>query len=167
MQMIQTNVLALTELTKLFLPEMLERRFGRILNLGSTASFVPGPLDAVYCATKAYVLSFSEALAEELKGTGVTVTTLCPGATQTQFAERAQMTGVALFRGRLQSPAEVAWVGYRALMGRRSSVVVGLANKLMVFALRFAPRDLVARISMDLLSRADAPPPVALRHQPR
>jgi short-subunit dehydrogenase len=77
--MIHTNVIALTELTKLLLPGMLERRYGKIMNLGSTGSFAPGPFNAVYCATKAYILSFSEALAAELKGTGVTVTALCPG----------------------------------------------------------------------------------------
>jgi short-subunit dehydrogenase len=153
LQMMQVHIISLTHLTKLFLPGMLKRQFGRILNVGSTASFATGPGDAVYCASKAYVLSFSEAIAEELRGTGVTVTTLCPGATKTEFAERAHMTDVRMFQGQLWSPAEVAQAGYRALMRGRTSVVVGTANKLMVFSLRFTPRNLVARIGKSILSR--------------
>jgi uncharacterized protein len=99
LQMIQVNVAELTQLTRLLLSGMLERNSGNILNIGSTASFAPGPFVAVYSATKAYVLSFSEALAEELKGTGVTVTVLCPGSTETEFAERAKMTESRIFQG--------------------------------------------------------------------
>jgi short-subunit dehydrogenase len=154
LEMIQTNVIALTQLTKELLPGMIERRSGKILNLGSTGSFAPGPLNAVYCAGKAYVLSFSEALAEELKGTGVTVTTLCPGATKTKFAERAQMTDTNIFRGSLLSAAEVAEAGYRAMMRGQTSVVVGLANQLTVLSLRFMPRNLVARIGKSMMTRS-------------
>lgn len=132
---------------------MLKRNFGKILNVASTASFTPGPLDAVYCASKAYVLSFSEAIAEEVRGTGVSVTTLCPGPTKTGFAERADMTDTKIFQGRLSSASEVAQEGYRALMRERRTVVVGLANKLLVFSLRFSPRNLVARVAKSLLSR--------------
>lgn len=153
LEMMQVNILSLTRLTKLFLPGMIKRNFGKILNVGSTGSFVPGPLSAVYCASKAYVLSFSEAIAEELRGTGVTVTALCPGSTKTEFAERAHMTDTRIFRGRLLSAAEVAQAGYRALMRGRTSVVVGLANRLMIFSLRFSPRNLVARVSKSILSR--------------
>jgi short-subunit dehydrogenase len=151
-QMIQVNIVALTQLTKLFLPAMLTRNFGRILNVGSTVSFLPGPGDAVYCATKAYVLSFSEAIAEELRGTGVTVTTLCPGPTKTEFAARADMTDSKIFQGRVSSAQEVAEAGYRALMHGRTTAVVGWANKLLIFSLRFSPRSVVARISKSLLS---------------
>ena len=158
LEMIQTNIIALTQLTKELLPGMIERRSGKILNLGSTGSFAPGPLNAVYCASKAYVLSFSEALAEELKGTGVTVTTLCPGPTKTEFAERAQMTDTNIFQGRLQSAAEVAEAGYRALTRGETSIVVGLANKLQVFSLRFLPRDAVARVSKRIMSRSESAP---------
>src|SRR6202162_388258 len=98
LEMIQVNIVTLTHLTKLFLPPMIKRRSGRVLNVASTAAFQPGPLMAVYYATKAYVLSFSEALSEELRNTGVTVTALCPGPTQTDFAEAAQMTNSRLFR---------------------------------------------------------------------
>jgi short-subunit dehydrogenase len=150
-QMIQTNIVALTQLTHLLVPGMVARRSGRILNLGSTASFAPGPFGAVYGASKAYVLSFSEALAEELRGTGVTVTALCPGPTKTEFAERAHVTGTNLFRGRLSSAAAVARAGYRALMRGQTTVVVGLANQLLVLTIRFSPRALVARVSRRML----------------
>jgi short-subunit dehydrogenase len=153
LQMLQLHVVTLTQLTKLVLPGMIKRQFGKILNMGSTGSFAPGPYDAVYCASKAYVLSFSEALAEELRGTGVTITTVCPGATKTAFAQRAGMSDTKLFQGRLLSAAKVAQTGYRALLHGRTSVVVGRANKLMTFALRLTPRNLVARMSKRILSR--------------
>jgi short-subunit dehydrogenase len=150
-QMMQTNIVALTQLTHLVLPSMITRRSGKILNVGSTASFAPGPFSAVYGASKAYVLSFSEALAEELRGTGVTVTTLCPGPTKTEFAERAHLTGTNLFHGRLSSAADVARAGYRALMRGQTTVVVGLANRLLVLTIRLSPRALVAKVSRRML----------------
>ncbi len=110
------------------------------MNVGSTGSFVPVPKNAVYAATKAYVLSFSDAIAEELSGTGVTVTTLCPGATKTEFAQRARMGDVKLFQRGVMDAEAVARIGYRALMGGRRRVVAGCANKIMVFSMRFAPR---------------------------
>jgi short-subunit dehydrogenase len=157
LEMAQVNMIALTQLTKLFLPAMLQRNSGKILNVASTAAFTPGPYAAVYCASKAYVLSFSEALAEELRGTGISVTTLCPGPTRTKFAERADMTETKIFRGRLASAREVAEAGYNALMQERTTHVVGLANRLLVFSLRFSPRTLVARVAKNLLSRAPSP----------
>jgi uncharacterized protein len=153
LQMIQVNVTALTQLTKLLLPGMLKRNSGKILNIGSTASFAPGPFVAVYSASKAYVLSFSEAPAEELKGTGVTVTVLCPGSTETEFAERAKMTDSRIFQGRLMSARKVAEIGFRALIEGKTTVIPGRANKLLVFSQRFAPRKMVARISRNLLER--------------
>jgi short-subunit dehydrogenase len=163
LQMMQVHMVTLTHLTKLFLPGMLKRKFGKILNLASTASFTPGPGNAVYCATKAYVLSFSEAIAEELRGTGVSVTALCPGPTKTEFAERADMADTKIFRGRLSSAAEVARAGYRALMRGRTTVVVGRNNKLLVFSLRFSPRSLVAKIAKSILSRDSNPSLAAIR----
>ncbi len=160
-QMIQTNIVALTQLTYLLLPGMVARRSGRILNLGSTASFAPGPFSAVYNASKAYVLSFSEALAEELRGTGVTVTTLCPGPTKTEFAERAHLTATNLFRGRLSSAADVARAGYRALMRGQTTVVVGLANQLLVLTIRLSPRTLVAKVSRRMLQMGSHRPQAA------
>lgn len=153
LQMIQVNITALTELTKLLLPGMLKRKYGKILNVGSTASFAPGPLAAVYCATKAYVLSFSEALAEELKDTGVTVTVLCPGPTKTEFFDRAKMTDSRIFQGNLMEAYEVAEIGFRALMEGKTTVIAGTTNKLTVFSMRLAPRKIVTRISRNLLGR--------------
>lgn len=129
--MIQVNTSALVHLTRLLLPRMIRRGRGRILHVGSTGSFAPGPLNAVYCATKAFVLSFSEAIGAELAGTGVTVTALCPGATDTAFATRHGMQDVRIFRNAM-SPARVADIGYRALQRGRPLVVAGFSNQLQV-----------------------------------
>lgn len=142
--MLQVNIMALSNLTRLFLPAMLERKHGRVLNMGSTAAFVPGPLMAVYYASKAYVLSFSEALAEEVKGTGVTVTVLCPGATESGFQKRAGMEGSRLVSGRqLPSAASVARAGYDAMMKGKTLEVPGLGNKAVPFFARLTPRSLI------------------------
>ncbi len=156
LQMIQVHISALTHLTKLFLPAMLKRGQGRILNVGSTGSFTPGgPLNAVYCATKAYVLSFSEAIAEELNGSGVTVTALCPGATKTEFARRAHIEDIRLFkfeRG-VMDAGKVAEIGYQALMKGKRSIVAGMANKLTVFSLKYLPRRMMTTTAKFLMSR--------------
>lgn len=145
-EMMAVNMTALTELTKLFLPGMLERRCGRILNVASTAAFQPGPLMAVYYATKAYVLSFSQALAEELTGTGVTVTALCPGPTRSEFQKRSGIEKINLLEfDVMMSAEEVARQGYRALLSGRRVMIPGLLNKLFVFAARFVPRTWVTR----------------------
>src|ERR1700685_1344464 len=121
---IEVNITALTHLTRLFLPQMIARRRGRIMNVASTAAFQPGPLMAVYYATKAYVLSFSEALANELRGSGVTVTCFCPGATHTGFAKHAGIENSRLFKTVGAMPAEkVARQGYRALMQGRTVAI--------------------------------------------
>jgi short-subunit dehydrogenase len=125
---------------------MLGRREGRILNVASTAAFQPGPRMAVYYATKAYVLSFSEALANELSGTGVTVSTLCPGPTRTGFGERAKMEGTRLFRMGLMDAAAVADAGYDGLMKGRGVIVPGLLNRLLLLSVRFSPRKVVSAI---------------------
>src|SRR5947208_1315720 len=114
---------ALTALTKLFLRGMVERGAGHVLNLASTAAFVPGPLMAVYYASKAYVLSFSEALANELKGTGVAVTALAPGPTRSGFQERGKLEDARLLRGALADAASVALAAYRGLMAGKSLVI--------------------------------------------
>ena len=138
---IDVNMRALTEMTYHFLPAMRERRRGRILNLGSIVGFLPGPYMAVYYASKAYVVSFSEALAEELIGSGITVTCLCPGYTATEFQKAAgiQKTGM-LARLRPMPAATVARIGYRGLMAGRRLVVPGWGNRISVFGLRFSPR---------------------------
>ncbi|MGU3495766.1 SDR family NAD(P)-dependent oxidoreductase [Xanthobacteraceae bacterium A53D] len=146
-EMIATNVTALTLLAKAVLPGMAARRSGRILNVASTASFAPGPFAAVYAASKAYVLSLSESLAEEMRGSGVTVTALCPGPTDTPFIARSSMGATRIFKGPVADAAGVARSGYVALMAGRPVEVAGWLNKLMVFAIRLAPRALVAQVS--------------------
>jgi len=147
LDMIALNIAALTELTKLFLPGMLAENRGRILNVASTAAFQPGPLMAVYYATKAYVLLFSEALAEELKGTGVTVTALCPGPTRSEFQKRSGIEKINLLEfDVMMSAAKVARTGYRALLRGQRIAVPGLLNKLFIFLIRFLPRRCVTRV---------------------
>jgi uncharacterized protein len=147
LQMMQLNMVALTHLTKLFLKEMVSRHEGKILNIASTAAFQPGPLMAVYYATKAYVLSFSEALANELQGTGVTVTALCPGPTESGFQARANMEESKLVSGkRIMDAKTVAEIGYRGLMKGETVVIPGLKNKLLALSVRFTPRNLVTTI---------------------
>jgi len=148
--LLQVNVVALAHLTKLFLPEMVRRRSGRILNVASTAAFVPGPFMATYYASKAFVLSFSEALSNEVQGTGVTVTALSPGATRTEFAQAAGIADSGLFHGPTMGAAEVARVGYRAMMAGKASVIAGARNRGMMFGVRFAPRSLVAAFTRKL-----------------
>jgi short-subunit dehydrogenase len=146
LRMIQVNVTALTELTGLFLPAMKERGRGRILNVGSVAGFQPGPLMAVYYATKAYVNSFTEALWSELKGTGVTATCLAPGPTHSEFAAVAGMEATKHFTvGSVAESRLVAEAGVRAMLRGRRMVVTGWRNKLLIFAERFVPRGLVIR----------------------
>lgn len=145
---INLNIVALTQLTKLFLPPMLARRSGRIMNVASTAGFQPGPLMAVYYATKAYVISFSEALANELHDSGVTVTCFCPGPTQTGFAKRAGNDQSRLFKQMGAMSAEkVALTGYRAVMEGRTLAISGIHNWAVAQSTRFAPRKMVTAIS--------------------
>lgn len=145
---IQLNVMALTLLTKLYLQPMLERRSGKIMNVASTAAFQPGPLMAVYYATKAYVLSFTEAIADELRNSGVSVTCFCPGATLTEFQKRAQTENTRLFKQLSPMDAKtVADEGYRALMEGKTLAIAGWRNWLVAESVRFAPRKMVTAIS--------------------
>lgn len=145
---IQLNIIALTELARLFLPPMLARRSGRIMNVASTAGFQPGPLMAVYYATKAYVISFSEALANEVRHSGVTVTCFCPGATLTGFAKRAGNDKSRLFKQLgAMNVEKVALDGYRAVMEGRTLAISGAHNWLVAQSTRFAPRKMVTAIS--------------------
>lgn len=147
-EIIRLNVEALTRLTKLFLKDMLLRDSGRILNVGSVAGFQPGPLLAVYHATKAFVNSFSEALAEELKDTKVSVTLLCPGPTDTAFFARAELEDSRIFEsGMLMEPAEVAEIAYDALMNGERVVIPGMSNRVMTFTRRLMPLALQAKIN--------------------
>jgi uncharacterized protein len=148
LEMIQVNIAALTHLTKLFLPPMIKRRSGRVLNLASTAAFQAGPLMAVYYATKAYVLSFSEALSEELRNSGVTVTALCPGPTQTDFGDTAGVSNSRLFSTfGIADPADVAKYGFDAMMHGKRLAIPGIRNKIIAQVNRISPRALTARIT--------------------
>ena len=150
--MLQVNIAALAHLTKRYLPEMLRRRSGRILNVASTAAFVPGPFMSIYYASKAFVVSFSHAIANEVKGTGVTVTVLCPGPTLTGFSEAAGISGSKLFEGAAMSAADVARDGYRAMMAGKAEVISGVRNRLMMLGTRLAPRTMLAGVARRLNS---------------
>lgn len=150
LQMIQLNVTVLTELTGLFIPGMLERNRGGVLNVGSTAAFQPGPFMAVYYATKAYVVSFTEALAEEVAGSAVRVSCLAPGPTATGFAEEAKVTDTRLFKLGTMEASEVARIGYEGWSRGKVLIVPGITNQLGVFAIRFVPRPLVLKLLKQL-----------------
>ncbi len=152
LDMIQVNVTALTHLTHLLLPGMVERGSGRIMNVASTAAFQPGPLMAGYYATKAFVLHFSEAIATELSGTGVTVTALCPGPTSSGFQERAGMQEAKLLKYGTMSSRAVAEYGYRALMRGKRVAVPGFSNRLGTLAPRLLPRKTIAKVVGNLQS---------------
>ncbi len=152
--MITVNISALTELTHLLLPAMLKQQHGKILNIASIAAFQAGPQLAVYSATKAYVLSFSEALAHELKNSGVTVTALCPGATATGFQNRANMHGIFFMENKLtvMSAKCVAEIGFNALQRGKSIAISGWLNKVMAFSTRLSPRRMATAIAGKLMS---------------
>jgi short-subunit dehydrogenase len=146
--LLNVNVTALTMLTKRLLPRMVARRSGRVLNVASTAAFQPGPLMAVYYASKAYVLWLSEAIANELEGTGVTVTCLCPGPTRTLFQARAKLEESRLLRmTKMMDAASVARAGYEGMMSGRTLVIPGLMNKAGVQLVRLSPRSLVVKVA--------------------
>ncbi|MEH2372963.1 SDR family NAD(P)-dependent oxidoreductase [Nostoc sp.] len=146
LEMLQVNLVCLTHLTKLFVKDMVKQGEGKILNVASAAAFQPGPLMAVYFATKAYILSFSEAIANELEGTGVTVTVLCPGSTASAFHERTGMADSKLVKGKKMMDAQtVAEIGFRALMKGQTIVIPGFINKLLAKIVRFVPRNLVTK----------------------
>ncbi len=141
LEMIQVNMTSLTHLTRLFLPNMIARRTGRILNVASTAGFVPGPTMAVYYASKAYVVSLTEALANELSGTGVSITALCPGPTHTGFAETAGTSKRAIVQEKLRHGCgERGAHRFEGLMAGRTIVIPGLQNRFVMAAARIAPR---------------------------
>ena len=146
-EMINLNITALTQFTKLFIKDMIARKNGKILNLASTASFQPGPTMAVYFATKAYVLSFSEAIANEVKEFGVTVTALCPGPTASGFQTAAAMDNAKLFKDKkLPSSKEVAIYGYNAMLKGKTVAIHGTLNYILANAIRLLPRNLVTKI---------------------
>jgi uncharacterized protein len=146
-RMIDLNITALAHLTRLFLPEMIERGSGRILNVASTASFQAGPTMSVYFATKAFVLSFSEAVGNEVKDKGITVTALCPGSTETGFHAVVMEDSNLLKVRKKSSPEEVAAFGYRSMMKGKAVAIYGFKNKVMANLVRFFPRALVVNVT--------------------
>ena len=150
--MIQLNVTTLTHLTRLFLPGMLERHRGGILNVASTAAFQPGPHMSVYYATKAYVLSLTEGLAEELSGTDVVASCLAPGPTRTRFSNRAGVKDTVLFKRGAMTVESVARAGYQGFRAGKMLIIPGLRNKLTTFAIRFMPRAVVRKLVKHLQS---------------
>jgi short-subunit dehydrogenase len=153
LDLLQINVVALTHLTKLFLPAMLARRRGYVMNVASTAAFQPGPLMAVYYASKAYVLHLSEALSNETKGTGVTVTALCPGPTETGFVAAAGMEESKLFDRSAMTARDVAVEGYRGMLAGKAIVIPGVRNRLLAGSYRLAPRGLITRVVRGIQER--------------
>ena len=153
LEMISMHIRFATELTKRILVHMKENGYGRILNVGSTGSFIPSPTDAVYSATKAYIMSFSNALCGELRKTGVKVTTLCPGATETEFAAKANIQNTMLFKIAVMSPEKVVRIAYCGMMKGRRLVIPGIYNKLLVAFSKVMPVSITNRITIFMMKQ--------------
>ena len=151
-EMINLNILALTKLTKLFAIEMSKLGGGKILNIGSTAGFQPGPLMATYFATKAYVNTFSEALAEEFRNSSITISVLCPGATESEFRIVAGTSSSRIFKNRkVPTSKAVAEFGYKILQKSKPIAIHGLMNKILIFSTRFTPRFMLTKVTKFLI----------------
>jgi short-subunit dehydrogenase len=153
-EMLYVNVVALTELTRALLPAMVKRGRGRVMLVASTAAFQPGPSMAVYCASKAFVLSFGEAISYELRGTGVTVTSLCPGPTRTEFTDVANTGSSMLFEGpgaSVMTAAEVARQGYLAMADGKRVHIAGIMNKIVAASGRFSPHAISLPVTSAIL----------------
>lgn len=149
--LIQLQCLTHTQLIKLFLPDMLKRGSGGLLIVASTGSFVPGPFNAAYCAAKSFVLSFSEALSEEVSGSGIKVTALCPGGTNTNFQDFSKRKKSVFFP--IMEPSRVAATGYKALKKGKRVVIPGMANRIQVFLMRFIPRNFVSKLKASVAEK--------------
>lgn len=154
LQMINLNITSLTHFTKLYLQDMVKRRSGKIMNVASTAAFQSGPTMSVYCATKAYVLSFTEAISNEVIDKGITITALCPGATETGFQAAGGLDDSKLFKDKkLPTAKEVAQYGYASMMKGKIVAIHGIMNYIMSNSIRFIPRSLVLKISRKMLDK--------------
>ncbi|HYG16796.1 MAG TPA: SDR family oxidoreductase [Bacteroidia bacterium] len=154
LQMLNLNMVTLAYLAKTYATQMVDRKKGRILNVASTAAFQPGPMMSAYSATKAFVLSLTEGMSEELRGSGVTLTALCPGATESGFQEAAAMHESRLFKNRkLPSSKQVAEFGYRAMMKGKVVAVHGIKNNILAFGTRIFPRWAVRRITRYIIDK--------------
>lgn len=148
LEMINMHIRFVTELTKRILVHMKEKGYGRIMNVGSTGSFIPSPTDAVYSATKAYIMFFSNALCGELGKTRIKVTTLCPGATETEFAVKANIQNTLLFKIAVMKPEKVVRIAYRKMMKGRRLVIPGVYNKLLVVFSKIMPISVTNKITI-------------------
>ncbi|MBX9809294.1 SDR family oxidoreductase [Candidatus Gracilibacteria bacterium] len=137
--MIELNITALTSLSRIYAEKMVKNGSGKILNVASTAAFQPGPNMAVYFATKSFVLNFSLALSEELKGSGVTITTLCPGPTESNFQNQANAKGINIFKGKIPTSHEVATYGYKQMLKGNKIAIHGIMNSIKAFSVKFLP----------------------------
>lgn len=156
LQMINLNIKTLTQFTKLYLQDMVKRKNGKIMNVASTAAFQSGPTMAVYYATKAYVLSFSEAIDNEVSDKGVTVTALCPGATESGFQAAAAMEESNLVKGKkLPTSKEVAEYGYVAMLKGKTVAIHGFMNRILANSVRFMPRALVVKVTRKMQDKAN------------
>lgn len=151
LEMINLHIRFVTELTKRILVHMKKSGYGRVLNVGSTGSFILSPTDAVYSATKAYIMSFSNALCGEFRNTGIKVTTLCPGATQTELAEKANIQNTLLFKIAVMRPEKVADIAYRKLMRGKRLIIPGMYNKLLVAFAKIMPVSITNRITIFMM----------------
>jgi short-subunit dehydrogenase len=146
-QMLDLNIKSLTKMCHLFIPDMVQRKSGKVLNVASTAAFQPGPTMAVYYASKSYVLFLSEAIYNELQGTGVHITCLCPGATESGFQSASNLQESAMVKGKkLPTAKEVAAFGYKAMMKNKLTVIHGMKNFILANSIRFTPRKMVLSI---------------------
>jgi short-subunit dehydrogenase len=152
-QMINLNVTALAHFTRLYLPDMIKQGAGKIMNVASTASFQPGPTMSVYFATKAFVLSFSEAVGSEVRSKGITITALCPGSTESGFHARLKGDGKTVKERKLPSAREVAQYGYKAMMKGKTVAIPGFKNSLMAISVRFIPRSIVVKAAKKIQER--------------
>jgi short-subunit dehydrogenase len=154
LKMINLNITTLTLFTKLYLQDMVKRRSGKIMNVASTAAFQSGPTMSVYCATKAYVLSFTEAVSNEVRDKGISITALCPGATETGFQTAGGMDESKLFNGKkLPTAKEVAEYGYISMIKGRTVAIHGIMNFIMSNSVRFIPRAIVLKITRKILDK--------------
>lgn len=153
MKMIDLHIRFITQLTKRILPMMKKNNYGLIVNIGSTGSFIPSPSDAVYSATKAYIMSFSNALYGELKRTGIKITLLCPGATETEFARKANIEHTLLFKFAVMKPDKVVKIAYPKMIKGKRLIIPGLYNKLLVFFSKVIPINITNKLTLIMMNR--------------
>ena len=151
-KMIELHIRFITQLTKRILSIMEKNNYGHILNIGSTGSFIPSPSDAVYSATKAYIMSFSNALYGEYRNTGIKISLLCPGATETEFARKANIQQTLLFKYAVMKPDQVVKISYPKIIKGKRLIIPGIYNKLLVFFAKIMPIDITNKLTMIMMN---------------